>query len=166
MKTILLIEDNADILANLKEYLEMEGYAILVAKNGKTGIELAKEFMPDLIVCDVLMPELDGREVLSVIKNTSKISEIPFIFSSSLSEIFNKAKAIKLGADDYLLKPFTLETLLKTVKNCIKPKGTRQGNTLKISSDTSFTNIPDYLLRGSWEMLYTGIIGKNKFSIA
>ena len=122
MKTILLIEDNADILENFTEYLEMEGYTVLLAKNGKTGIELAEKFLPDLIICDVLMPEMDGRIVLSRLKEKFAVSKIPFIFSSSLSEKFDKEAAIKLGANDYMLKPFSFEVLLKATKECLKRK--------------------------------------------
>jgi CheY-like chemotaxis protein len=82
MKTILLIEDNFQILENFTEYLEIEGYKILGASNGKIGVELAIEFLPDLIICDVLMPGMDGYEVLYLLLATSKTHKIPFIFST------------------------------------------------------------------------------------
>jgi len=119
-KTILLIEDTADILENLTEFLLLEGYEILTASNGKMGLELAEKFMPDLIICDVLMPGMDGREVLRQLLDTVKIYEIPFIFSSSMSEKIDKAEALKLGADDYIVKPFDLRPLLIMIKACIK----------------------------------------------
>jgi CheY-like chemotaxis protein len=119
-KTILLIEDTADILENLTEFLMLEGYKVIAADNGKTGLELAEKFLPDLIICDVLMPGMDGREVLRVLLDTVKIYEIPFIFSSSMSEKIDKAEALKLGADDYIVKPFDLRPLLKMIKTCIK----------------------------------------------
>ena len=120
MNTILLIEDNKDILENLSEYLELEGYRILVANNGKKGIELAGEFIPDLIICDVMMPEMDGHEVLHLLLDTAKTNEIPFIFSTSMSEKIERAQALKLGADDYIVKPFEMEALLKMAKTWIK----------------------------------------------
>lgn len=119
MKTILLIEDNKDILENLTEYLELEGYKVLFASNGKEGLELAIKFIPDLIICDVLMPEMDGHEVLRLILDTAKTHEIPFIFSTSNSEKVDRTKAIELGADDYIIKPFELETLLVMSKKWI-----------------------------------------------
>ena len=131
MKTILLIEDNANILENFTEYLELEGYAVLAAKNGKIGMELAQKFLPDLIICDVLMPEMDGRNVLSLIKGTSQISEIPFIFSSSVSEKFDKTTALKLGADDYMLKPFSLEVLLKSAQRCMQSSSQKHKSALQ-----------------------------------
>jgi DNA-binding response OmpR family regulator len=120
MNTILLIEDNTEILENLTEYLELEGYRILVANNGKKGIELAVEFIPDLIICDVMMPEMDGHEVLHLLLDTAKTNEIPFIFSTSMSEKIERAQALQLGADDYIVKPFEMEALLKMAKTWIK----------------------------------------------
>jgi CheY-like chemotaxis protein len=120
MRTILLIEDNKDILENLIEYLEMEGYKILFANNGKEGIELAREFIPDLLICDVSMPKMDGYEVLRLLLDTAKTHEIPFIFSTSNSEKVDRTKALELGADDYIIKPFELETLLVLAKKWIK----------------------------------------------
>lgn len=120
MNTILIIEDNLDIRENLTEYLEMEGYQILVASDGKTGIDLAREFLPDLTICDVLMREMDGYEVLELLLDTSKTYEIPFIFSTSMSEKIDRTEAMKLGADDYIVKPFDVEVLLKMAKKWIK----------------------------------------------
>ena len=120
MKVILLIEDNKDILENLTEFLELEGYKILVADNGKNGVELARKFIPDLIICDTIMALMDGYEVLRLILNMSKTYEIPFIFSTSNSEKVDKAKALELGADDYIIKPYGLETLLIMAKKWIK----------------------------------------------
>jgi DNA-binding response OmpR family regulator len=119
MKTILLIEDTSDILENLTEYLEMEGYTVLVANNGKKGIELAVQFIPDLIICDVLMHIMDGHEVLRLLLETANTHDIPFIFSTSMSEEFDRTESLNLGADDYIVKPFQLEILLAMVKNRI-----------------------------------------------
>jgi DNA-binding response OmpR family regulator len=116
MKTILLIEDNVDILENLSEYLELEGYKTLLANNGKKGIELANACQPNLIICDVLMYDIDGHEVLRLLKKSAKTKGIPFIFSTSLSEKIDREETLKLGADDYIVKPYLLETLLTIVK--------------------------------------------------
>ncbi|MBK9570124.1 MAG: response regulator [Chitinophagaceae bacterium] len=120
MKKILLIEDTNDILENLTEYLQMEGFEILVANNGKTGVELAREFIPDLIICDVLMRDMDGHEVLHLLLETDSTNQIPFIFSTSMSEKHDRVESLKLGADDYIVKPFDPETLLKMAKAWIK----------------------------------------------
>ena len=129
MATILLIEDRNDILENLSEYLEMEGHTVLVACNGKTGIELARKFLPDLIVCDVLMPGMNGFEVLHLLKDVLKTSRIPFIFSTSLSEKIDKSEALKLGADDYIVKPFEPEALTEMIDTCLESRRKRQKST-------------------------------------
>ncbi len=120
MKTILLIEDCKDILENLTEYLELEGYNVLISDNGKRGVELARELIPDLIICDVLMPEMDGHEVLHQLLETVKTYEIPFIFSTSNAEKVDRRAALKLGADDYIIKPFELDNLLEMAEKWIK----------------------------------------------
>ena len=120
METILLIEDNPEILENFTEYLEIEGYKILGASNGMKGIELAVKFIPDLIICDVLMPEMDGYEVLHTLLETSATYQIPFIFSTSMSERVERSEALSLGADDYIIKPFDMEVLLKMIRTWLR----------------------------------------------
>lgn len=127
MKTILLIEDNKEILENLTEYLELEGFKILFADNGKRGVELAREFIPDLIVCDVKMPEMDGHEVLHQLLDAAKTHDIPFIFSTSMSEKIDRTESLNLGADDYIIKPFAPEVLLKIANSLIKSGSKRTG---------------------------------------
>ena len=125
MKTILLIEDNNEILENFTEYFEIEGYKVLGASNGKSGVNIAREFIPDLIICDVLMPVMDGHEVLHLLLETSATYQIPFIFSTSMSEQVDRKEALGLGADDYIIKPFDLEILLKMVKTWIRSGSNR-----------------------------------------
>jgi DNA-binding response OmpR family regulator len=120
MTTILLIEDNDAILDNLTEFLELEGFAVLSAKNGKKGIELAKLYRPRLIICDVLMPEMDGYEVLRRLLDTTITNETAFIFSTSKCETSDQKAAIKLGADGLIAKPFELESLLTIANEFIK----------------------------------------------
>jgi DNA-binding response OmpR family regulator len=131
MNTILLIEDTNDILENLTEYLQMEGFEILVANNGKTGVELAREFIPDLIVCDVLMRNMDGHEVLHLLLENDSTNQIPFIFSTSMSEKHDRMESLKMGADDYLVKPFEPETLLKMARTWIK-SGSKRSHISKL----------------------------------
>jgi CheY-like chemotaxis protein len=127
MKTILLIEDNTDILENLTEYFELEGYNIISANNGKKGVELAIEHVPDLIICDVLMAQVDGHQVLDLLIHTAKTFEVPFIFSTSMSEKVNRAEALALGADEYIIKPFEPNALLELAAKCIASGSKRQG---------------------------------------
>ena len=119
MKTILLIDDNEEILENLAEYLEIEGYKVHIACNGKTGIMFAQEFIPDLVICDVLMPEMNGHEVLQHLSQNHQTSTIPIIFSTSLSEKNEIAQAYHEGAHDYIIKPFEMKELLHKIETCI-----------------------------------------------
>ena len=111
MKTILVIEENESIRANLSEWLELDKYKIVGANNGLVGIELARKFIPDLIICNIMMGGMNGYEVLISILNTPITSKIPFIFSTCRSEKKDRVEALSLGADDYLVKPYELETL-------------------------------------------------------
>ncbi len=126
MKSILLIEDNADILENLKEYLEMEGFHIFSTNNGKRGIELACEFIPDLIICDMPRSGINRHGVLQLLISIPAIAKIPFIFISTLSELIDKTDALLFGADDYVVKPFDLEKMLVIAKACILSGSKRQ----------------------------------------
>jgi len=136
MNTILLIEDYPNILDNLTEYLELKGYKTLIANNGKHGLELAREFVPDLIICDVLMAEMDGHEVLRQLIDTAKTHEIPFIFSTSMSEKVDRATALELGADEYIIKPFELQALLEIAEKCIK-SGSKRHKEVLLKKDNS-----------------------------
>ncbi len=120
MKSILLIEDNAEIRDNLKEYLEMEGYRIYATNQGKMGNEMALQYIPDLIICDMPEPGIDGHEVLRLLLKTTTTCEIPFIFCTTLNETFNRTDALALGADDYIVKPFELDDVLAMIKYCIR----------------------------------------------
>jgi CRP/FNR family transcriptional regulator, polysaccharide utilization system transcription regulator len=115
MKTILLIEDNKEIRKNTSEILELANYKVITAENGKIGIELAKKESPDLIICDVMMPQLDGFGVLQVLSQNAATASIPFIFLTAKTEKEDIRKGMNLGADDYLIKPYDDMALLDTV---------------------------------------------------
>ncbi len=116
MKKILLIEDNPDVRENTAEILELANYKVLTAENGKIGVELAKKESPDLIICDIMMPELDGYGVLHVLSKNQVTADIPFIFLTAKSEKDDFRKGMNLGADDYLTKPFDDLALLDAVE--------------------------------------------------
>jgi CRP-like cAMP-binding protein len=120
MKKILLIEDNQEIRENTAEILELANYKVLQAENGKVGVELAKKEHPDLIVCDIMMPQLDGYGVLHMLGKNPVTSSIPFIFLTAKSEKEDFRKGMNLGADDYLVKPFDDLELLDAVEMRLK----------------------------------------------
>lgn len=120
MKTILLIEDNNDIRENTAEILELANYNVLTAENGKGGLALALEHKPDMIICDIMMPVLDGYGVLHVLQKNEALRQIPFIFLSAKSERSDLRKGMELGADDYITKPFTDTELLTAMESRFK----------------------------------------------
>ena len=120
MKKILVIEDNQDVRENTADILELEGYEVLTAENGKIGVELATQLLPDVIVCDIMMPELDGYEVLEELNKNPQTSSIPFIFLTAKTEKTDLRKGMNLGADDYLTKPFTEKELLEAIESRLK----------------------------------------------
>ena len=115
MKKILLIEDNDDIRNNTAEILELSNYKVTTAENGKKGLEKALEQHPDLIICDIMMPVLDGYGVLHAIHKNDTFKNIPFIFLTAKTERSDFRKGMELGADDYITKPFTGTELLHAV---------------------------------------------------
>jgi CRP/FNR family transcriptional regulator, cyclic AMP receptor protein len=120
MKTILLIEDNDDIRENTAEILELAGYKVITAGNGKVGVEKALAQRPDLIVCDIMMPVLDGYGVLHVISKNPELSTVPFIFLTAKTERGDVRKGMELGADDYITKPFSDTELLTAIESRLR----------------------------------------------
>ena len=120
MKKILLIEDNDDVRENTAEILELFNYKVIVAENGKAGVEKAIEHLPDLIICDIMMPLLDGYGVLHAVHKNNAIKNTPFIFLTAKSERPDFRKGMELGADDYITKPFDATELLNAVDRRLK----------------------------------------------
>ncbi|WP_139062158.1 response regulator transcription factor [Ochrovirga pacifica] len=119
MKKILIIEDDFLIRENISELIEVYGYQIEIAEDGLKGLEVVKKFCPDLIICDVMMPKLNGYDVLKQLKSSPKTAKIPFIFLTAKSEKMSVFKGLDLGADDYLLKPFECSELLDIMKRLL-----------------------------------------------
>jgi two-component system sensor histidine kinase/response regulator len=115
MATILVIEDAEDVRANLVDLLEAEEHQVFIGRNGKEGIQQARTHLPDLILCDVLMPELDGHGVLRDLRREPETATIPFIFLTARAETNEIRGGMSLGADDYLTKPFTRSDLLQSI---------------------------------------------------
>ena len=120
MKKILVIEDNAGIRENIAGILELANYKVFTAEDGKTGIETALKEKPDLILCDVMMPQLDGYGVLHLVHKNPAIRNTPFIFMSARAERAEMRKGMELGADDYITKPFEETELLQAIECRLK----------------------------------------------
>ncbi|TDB69201.1 hybrid sensor histidine kinase/response regulator [Arundinibacter roseus] len=113
---ILIIEDEKVIRENVAFLLNASGFEVSTAPNGSEGIKHASQFQPDLILCDIMMPEMDGFEVIDQIRQNKALAMVPFIFLTAKSELSDMRKGMILGADDYLTKPFTLEELLGAIE--------------------------------------------------
>ncbi len=120
MKKILVIEDTKDVRENLVEILELADYEVSSASNGKEGVAMAKSDTPDLIICDVMMPELDGFGVLKILNKSEKLNHVPLIFLTAKAEKSDIRKGMGLGADDYITKPFDDTELLEAIEIRLK----------------------------------------------
>jgi CRP-like cAMP-binding protein len=150
MKKILLIEDNYDIRHNTAEILELSNYKVFLAENGKVGVEMAMEFYPDLIICDIMMPVLDGYGVLHAVQKNKLIKNTPFIFLTAKTERSDLRKGMELGADDFVTKPFSGTELLNAVDSRLNKIGLLKEelsidleglqNLLKVSEDKNALN--------------------------
>lgn len=114
-KKILVIEDERTTRSSIINFLESEGFQTLVAENGRQGIDLAQQHLPDLIICDILMPELDGYDVLTTLQQEPQTASIPFIFLTVTATEAGLRQSLDMGADDYLSKPITSEKLRQAI---------------------------------------------------
>lgn len=117
---ILVIEDNTDVRENIEEILELANYEVFTANDGKSGIKTAKDVKPDLILCDIMMPNIDGYGVLNILSHDPATSHVPFIFLTAKTESSDIRKGMNLGADDYITKPFEESDLLNAIETRIK----------------------------------------------
>ena len=115
-RKILVIEDEAEMRRNIVTILEMEGFEVLQASHGRDGVELARAELPDLVLCDVTMPELDGHAVIAALRSNEGTVGIPFIFLTARAEKSDLRTGMVLGADDYLTKPVDADELLEAIR--------------------------------------------------
>jgi DNA-binding response OmpR family regulator/DNA-binding CsgD family transcriptional regulator len=115
LKTILIIEDNKSLREEVYEALKFEGYEVLQADSGKMGVKYALSHHPDLVLCDIMMPEMDGYEVLAKLRQHEQAKLIPFIFITALADRTNIRAGMEMGADDYITKPFSIKELTNAI---------------------------------------------------
>lgn len=125
-KKVLIIEDNNDIRENVAEILALANYEVFEANNGKSGVELAMKHRPDIILCDIMMPELDGYGVLYLLHKSPETAAIPFIFLTAKAERLDLRKGMEMGADDYLTKPFDDMELMSAIETRLKKQAQQQ----------------------------------------
>lgn len=122
MTRILVIEDHKAMREDIVETLAIEGYDALGAENGRVGVDMAQQERPNLIVCDIMMPEKNGYEVLEIVRRNPHTATIPFIFLTAKTERVNVRHGMMLGADDYLKKPFQVDDLLNSIESQLKKR--------------------------------------------
>lgn len=140
MRSILIIEDNQDIRESTTEILELADYKVYAAENGRKGVELAQAHLPDVILCDIMMPELDGYGVLYMLNKNEQTANIPFIFMTAKAERADLRKGMEMGADDYLTKPFDDMELLNAIETRLQKRDSLKKN---MSSTASFEGLLD-----------------------
>ncbi|NBD34771.1 MAG: response regulator, partial [Chloroflexi bacterium] len=164
---ILVVEDDFDISNMLQLYFKSQGYEVYVAPRGGVALEMTRQKMPNVIVLDIMLPDIDGYEVCRQLRTNLRTSHIPIIFLTQKDERSDKIHGLELGADDYITKPFDVEELRLRVRNTIK--------SAEIASLTSpSTGLPsgrlieeqlrEIMRQEDWGILYIGINGLNAFN--
>lgn len=156
-KTILVVDDEKDILEMLKYNLEKEGHKVLTARDGKKALEQAAH-LPDLVLLDVMMPEMDGWEVCKQLKRTPRTAAIPVLFLTAKGTELDEVLGLELGADDYIVKPISVRTLLARVKASLRRRETRDTSPAEeiLRINKLEINVPNYTARiGSKELSLT-----------
>ncbi len=141
MTKILVIEDEVSVRENLVDLLEASDYEVICAENGFLGAVWAFEHIPDLIICDVMMPEVNGHEVLEALRQNSATATIPFIFLTAMADIQSIRKGMELGADDYLTKPFESLDLLKAIEVKLSRKALIEKTYTKNGSNEALSKV-------------------------
>jgi DNA-binding LytR/AlgR family response regulator len=139
MYKLLIIEDEDDIRENIREIFEINAFEVYTATNGTEGIKLAAKHIPDLILCDIMMPFLDGYEVKKALSEKKQTSSIPFIFLTAKADILSVREGMDLGADDYIVKPIKAKELVSTVNKRMKRIGELKSTAVEESIEQKLT---------------------------
>ncbi|WP_204106783.1 MULTISPECIES: response regulator transcription factor [Spirulina sp. CCY15215] len=118
-KKLLLVDDDPNLILLVKDYLEWKGYEVIAAENGQEALEILETNTPDMIICDVMMPEMDGYTFVEKVKENAKLNWIPFLFLSAKGQSSDRVKGLSKGADIYMVKPFEPEELVAQVKSSL-----------------------------------------------
>lgn len=146
-KTILLIEDDETLSQNVTELLSISDYDVLTAKDGRQGVNIARKELPDLIICDIMMPELDGYGVYEILRRNRDTRTIPFIFMSVMADPHEVRRGMNMGADDYLTKPFEEQDLLEAIRNRLAKRAmfpSRQGRSCETAVIHDLCGLKEY----------------------
>jgi signal transduction histidine kinase len=163
MTSILIIDDNKHIRTQINLVLKLEGYTTHMASNGVEGVELARSVKPGLVICDIMMPEMDGYGVLNALRSNPATADVPFLFLSAKAEKHDIRQGMNLGADDYLWKPFSTEDLIKAIQARLdRHETTRRLLSEKLSPLDGISITRDKflsLMTHDLKSAFTGVIG-------
>jgi DNA-binding NarL/FixJ family response regulator len=145
---LLLIDDDPNLILLVKDYLEFRGYEVLTAENGREALEILEQHIPDMIICDVMMPEMDGYDLVESVRQDPRTNWIPILFLSAKGQSQDRVKGLNKGADVYMVKPFEPEELVAQVESSLKqslrlmdrsPKGTDNAQKIKVPQNVELT---------------------------
>jgi diguanylate cyclase (GGDEF)-like protein len=166
---ILVVEDDPDISTLLKIYFESEGYSVVKAERGEVALEACRHQLPDVIVLDIMLPDMDGYDVCRELRNTLRTSHIPIIFLTQKDERSDKIRGLELGADDYITKPFDVEELNLRVRNAMarsRIESLTNPTTGLPSSQLIEEQLRQLMRREEWGIIYVGIKNLDAFNEA
>lgn len=147
-KRLLLIDDDPNLILLVKDYLEFRGYEVVTAENGREALDLLEDDLPDMIICDVMMPEMDGYTFVKKVREDSRTSWVPVLFLSAKGQSQDRVKGLNTGADVYMVKPFEPEELVAQVESSLKQasrliqrrgKGNDSGPKIQVPFDVQLT---------------------------
>ena len=141
-KRLLLIDDDPNLILLVKDYLEFRGYEVLTADNGKEALNVLSQNLPDMIICDIMMPEMDGYALIENVRQDQRTSWIPVLFLSARGQSQDRIKGLNLGADVYMVKPFEPEELVAQVESSLKQTNRLLLHTDGIGDDNSPIQVP------------------------
>lgn len=141
-KRLLLIDDDPNLILLVKDYLEFRGYEVITAENGREALEVLEQDIPDMIICDVMMPEMDGYTFVNHVRQDEHISWIPVLFLSAKGQSQDRVKGLNTGADVYMVKPFEPEELVAQVEASLKQASRRMQQSTNGNENTPKIQVP------------------------
>jgi DNA-binding NarL/FixJ family response regulator len=142
-KKLLLIDDDPNLILLVQDYLEFRGYAVITAENGREALDILKEEIPDMIICDVMMPEMDGYSFVKNVRENPRTEWIPVLFLSAKGQSQDRVKGLNTGADVYMVKPFEPEELVAQVESTLKQASRLLERPMKRSGQDPKLLVPD-----------------------
>ncbi|MEM1370278.1 MAG: response regulator transcription factor [Cyanobacteria bacterium P01_H01_bin.15] len=159
-KHLLLIDDDPNLILLVKDYLEFRGFEVTTAENGREALELLEKTVPDLIICDVMMPEMDGYTVVKRIRDNEKLSWIPVMFLSAKGQSQDRVKGLNTGADVYMVKPFEPEELAAQVESSLRLSERLRSKSTNLFDDGPRIQVPKDVELTPTELKVVGLVAR------